>query len=197
MNTPTSIYAPTHKLGRAMQHMQEQGKRPCFRIEGIRITMASSTSANPGSLYIKDDNWDYIGKINTMGYMTISYATRITEAQKMIVQDAIVNPEGTAMANGKKTGTCCCCGRTLTNKLSIELGIGPICRGYWFPDSIEPIEATTVREPDMPLSTNPMDTLDDEYVVKILAAKYHELTPQQKDMFVLEVLDNTTKGAGL
>jgi hypothetical protein len=29
---------------------------------------------------------------------------------------------------GKLYGICCSCGRTLTNELSIELGIGPICR---------------------------------------------------------------------
>lgn len=28
---------------------------------------------------------------------------------------------------GKKTGQCSCCGRTLTNQASIDLGIGPIC----------------------------------------------------------------------
>lgn len=30
---------------------------------------------------------------------------------------------------GRRTGVCACCGRDLTNKESIELGIGPICRG--------------------------------------------------------------------
>ena len=32
---------------------------------------------------------------------------------------------------GKETGNCCVCARELTNKKSIELGIGPICRGYF------------------------------------------------------------------
>jgi hypothetical protein len=32
-----------------------------------------------------------------------------------------------AMAFGKLYGTCCVCGRTLTNELSIHLGIGPVC----------------------------------------------------------------------
>lgn len=34
-----------------------------------------------------------------------------------------------AKAYGKVTGTCCNCGRTLTNEDSIEAGIGPICAG--------------------------------------------------------------------
>lgn len=36
-----------------------------------------------------------------------------------------------AVAFGKQFGFCCVCGRLLTNALSIELGIGPICRGYF------------------------------------------------------------------
>lgn len=32
-----------------------------------------------------------------------------------------------AKSFGRRTGTCCCCGRTLTKKISIENGIGPIC----------------------------------------------------------------------
>lgn len=34
-----------------------------------------------------------------------------------------------AKAYGKVTGTCCNCGRKLTNEESIEAGIGPICAG--------------------------------------------------------------------
>jgi len=32
-----------------------------------------------------------------------------------------------AKAFGRRTGTCCCCGRTLTKAISIEQGIGPVC----------------------------------------------------------------------
>lgn len=34
-----------------------------------------------------------------------------------------------AIEFGKTYGHCCVCGRLLTNYKSIELGIGPICRG--------------------------------------------------------------------
>ena len=131
MNTTPTI--PSHKLGQAMQHMVEMGKRPCFRIEGLHITIASEVSANPGYLYIKDDNWNYIGKVTPDGYMKITFPSLITAVQKTVLMAAVHDPEEIAMSNGQATGTCCCCGRTLTNKLSIELGIGPICRGFWFP----------------------------------------------------------------
>lgn len=137
------INIPKHKLGIAMQHMVEQGKRPCFRIGGLRITIAGDYSSNPGALYIKDDNWDYIGKVTHEGVMKLNHPDKITAEQKMLVLAAIYDPEATAMSNGRVTGSCCCCGRTLTNKLSIELGIGPICRGFWFP---EPTVDTSAME---------------------------------------------------
>ena len=145
MNTKP-VPVPNHKLGQAMLHMVEQGKRPCFRIEGIRITMASEISANPGYLYIKGDDWGYIGKITPYGLMKIQHPNEITDIQKTYVLAAIHEPEKIAMTNGKITGTCCCCGRTLTNPLSIELGIGPICRGFWFPESITPTDTVAMLE---------------------------------------------------
>lgn len=36
-----------------------------------------------------------------------------------------------AITFGKQFGFCCVCGLLLTNKKSVELGIGPICRGYF------------------------------------------------------------------
>lgn len=133
----TDINTPKHKLGIAMQRMLQQGKKPCFRIDDLRITMASEFSRNPGHLYIKDSNWNYIGKVTPGGTLRVIHQDKITSEQMLLVLAAIVEPEDTAMSHGKTTGTCCCCGRTLTNKLSIELGIGPICRGFWFPESDE------------------------------------------------------------
>jgi hypothetical protein len=46
--------------------------------------------------------------------------TRLRPEWKMTVEQA--------KEFGALYGTCCACGRTLTNELSIDLGIGPICR---------------------------------------------------------------------
>ena len=138
---------PYHKLGQSMQRLLEEGKRPCYRIDGLRISAASATSVNPGALYVKTEDWDYIGKITPKGVLQIRNPDLITKQQKLLILEAINEPELTAMNQGKVTGTCCCCGRTLTNPLSIELGIGPICRGFWFPEStISTIEHTTIGE---------------------------------------------------
>ena len=44
------------------------------------------------------------------------------------VQSVAADPYAAAQLYGQQTGRCSCCGKELTNKLSIELGIGPICR---------------------------------------------------------------------
>jgi hypothetical protein len=36
-----------------------------------------------------------------------------------------------AVRYGRQTGRCSCCGRELTNKASIDAGIGPICASKW------------------------------------------------------------------
>ena len=40
----------------------------------------------------------------------------------------MTDPLAAAVAYGKRTGRCCCCGLELTHKDSIDLGIDPICR---------------------------------------------------------------------
>jgi hypothetical protein len=43
------------------------------------------------------------------------------------LEDAALDPTRAAKVHGQRTGTCACCGRELTNSLSIQMGIGPIC----------------------------------------------------------------------
>lgn len=42
-----------------------------------------------------------------------------------------IDPAEAARLYGKETGSCSCCGRELTDPVSIEAGIGPICAGKW------------------------------------------------------------------
>lgn len=50
---------------------------------------------------------------------------KLDESERMTLEEA--------KEYGKLTGSCCNCGRTLTDEDSIEAGIGPICAGkdYW------------------------------------------------------------------
>ena len=58
---------------------------------------------------------DYLGKAGLRG-LTLDNQLSESEAQEF----------------GKRTGTCVCCGRELTNEESRNLGIGPVCREKMF-----------------------------------------------------------------
>lgn len=144
---------PMNNLAKAMQRVidnPDSTAKPCYRIAGMRINLAKPDSANPGWLYVKDKDYKYLGKISPEGELKMGH---IDSTRAESLRQAIANPEQAAMASGKVTGICCCCGRTLTNKLSIELGIGPICRGYYFPpaDSIVDLGIDLLDEPLVPL----------------------------------------------
>jgi len=71
---------------------------------------------------------EYLGKIVDGRFI----ATRACQpADIAALQVAAADPLAAAIAYGRVTSSCSCCGLTLTNKLSIELGIGPICRDKW------------------------------------------------------------------
>ena len=71
---------------------------------------------------------EYLGKIVDGRFI----ATRACQpADIAALQVAAADPLAAAVAYGRVTSSCSCCGLTLTNKLSIELGIGPICRDKW------------------------------------------------------------------
>ena len=112
------------------EHAKTSGyKRPIYRAEGLKISLAPESSANAGALYVKTEGDDYIGKVLNGRFIATSAATdEHKQALTMIAQ----NPKDAAVRYGRQTGKCACCGRGLTNKQSIELGIGPICAERWF-----------------------------------------------------------------
>ena len=57
------------------------------------------------------------------------YYIRIDEREAVSV--IAENPRDAAIRYGQRTGSCACCGRALSNKQSIDLGIGPICAEKW------------------------------------------------------------------
>lgn len=54
--------------------------------------------------------------------------SRIPDSVKETLIAAAADPLTAAVKYGRETGSCSCCGKELTNKESIRLGIGPICR---------------------------------------------------------------------
>jgi hypothetical protein len=134
--TQTVVDAPVidmTKIEAAFSAAYSSGlKSPKLRIGGLVISPAKATSANAGALYVKSsggyDNSTYFGKIVGGKFLKSRECDAATE---QLILTTAADPLAAAMAHGKQTGICSCCGAELTNKLSIELGIGPICRGKW------------------------------------------------------------------
>jgi hypothetical protein len=101
---------------------------------GVRMLFqpanANAKPENQGAIYVKDESNDtYLGKVKDGKF----YRSRAcSDEQYAAVIAACQAPEESAVSFGKTFGSCSCCGRTLTNELSIQLGIGPICRGKFF-----------------------------------------------------------------
>ena len=103
-------------------------KRPILRFDGgdveIKVSVAKDNSKNAGHLYVKADG-EYLGKITPAGVFVKAYNT--TDEQVELIKNIGEQPLEEAKRYGRVTGSCSVCGRELTNKDSIEAGIGPIC----------------------------------------------------------------------
>lgn len=103
-------------------------KKPTYRAEGLVISRAPDGGKNPGMLYVKNEAGAYQGKIEGATFRGTPFtAPGTADILKGIAED----PMAAAVRYGRKTGRCACCGRELTNALSVELGIGPVCRSKW------------------------------------------------------------------
>jgi hypothetical protein len=54
-----------------------------------------------------------------------------SDEHKLALTTIASNPRDAAVRYGRQTGNCACCGRALSNKESVEIGIGPICIKNW------------------------------------------------------------------
>lgn len=105
-------------------------QRPKLRVGDFTFSLASERSKYAGqALFVKHNEDGYCGRIDLASarfIMVPSHAARLP-AVEQICRD----PLAAAVAHGKQTGKCSCCGLTLTNEESVRLGIGPICREKW------------------------------------------------------------------
>lgn len=103
-------------------------KRPALIIGEIKLKPAKPTGRNPGAIYVTMRG-EYQGKIAGNSFIPVreadsSIAGRVAEIAR--------DPMAAAVLSGKETGTCSCCGRELTDPVSIANGIGPICAEKFF-----------------------------------------------------------------
>jgi hypothetical protein len=103
---------------------------PGLRLGDFRFKLAPPAGRNAGAIYVTR-NRTYLGKILYGRFQPVSECDQVTA-------DAIVaaasDPLAAAVAYGRETGRCSCCGRLLSQEESVRLGIGPICRGRYFAD---------------------------------------------------------------
>lgn len=112
---------------------EKGGKKITYRSSVIRLSAAPDNGANPGMIYIKDNNGDYVGKMNRRGYkLPFQKSSNLTipELNAALIEIA-TDPEGVAVRYARQTGICACCGAELTDPESVKRGIGPICAETW------------------------------------------------------------------
>lgn len=114
---------------RAIESAQDRGlKRITMRFADFIV----KPSKYQGKVYI----FSHEKEVNQWGTLSNVYLGWITATETNLgeidlikrVQSVAADPYAAAKLYGQNTGSCTCCGRELTNSLSIELGIGPICR---------------------------------------------------------------------
>jgi hypothetical protein len=91
------------------------------RLPGFILSTVTK-GINEGSLYIYE-NQQYKGKITPKGILKGS----VSEDTLNLLEDAKENLLQLAKIYGHQTGNCSLCGRTLSDSLSVQMGIGPVC----------------------------------------------------------------------
>lgn len=99
-------------------------KRATIRTEQFTFKPASAASANNGWVYVESANdKTYLGKISPEG----KFVGKLDATVISTLMTVCANPLEAAIAYGRRTGNCSCCGRKLDKHASIDAGIGPIC----------------------------------------------------------------------
>jgi hypothetical protein len=109
-------------------------KQPFFRTEALNIKPAKKDAR---ILYVLDRripdrdggrNGTYVGKI-VDGRFEARREAQSDTLDRLVALAA--DPLKAAVEYGRSTGICCCCGRELSDPVSVANGIGPICQSKW------------------------------------------------------------------
>lgn len=100
-----------------------KAKNRKFQVRLPGVTLSTVTKGqNVGCVYVFE-NSSYVTKITDNGELV----GVVSEDVQNLLVDANENLFELAKLYGHETGECSVCGRTLTDSLSIQMGIGPIC----------------------------------------------------------------------
>lgn len=112
-------------MQRAFDAAHSNGVRsPFMRIEGYTLKPAKFY---PGRIYVTEDTSgfnEYMGKLENSQFYP---APNCKASQKQAILAACANPLDAVVKFGRKFGRCSVCSRPLTDPVSIQRAIGPIC----------------------------------------------------------------------
>jgi hypothetical protein len=121
-NVDISVEAIATAFAAATQHGIAA---PKLRLGTFLFSLAPNTGRNAGAIYVKTAaSREYLGKVIGGKFSPTLACDAVTKAEVVAVA---ADPANAAKAYGQRTNKCSCCGRTLTNGDSVDLGIGPIC----------------------------------------------------------------------
>lgn len=96
-------------------------KKPILRFE---MFQASLDRRDSNLVWLNNGFDNRLGRIQNGKFVA---GRDCSPEQANAIEAALNDPLAAAIAYGKRIGACSCCGLTLTNSVSIERGIGPIC----------------------------------------------------------------------
>ena len=121
---------------------QKIAKRPIFRTDGFQIE--TDREVGIATLWIKDTTQGkYVGKIEGGRFNAFRAATAATLPA---IEAVAADPTASAIAYAHKFKSCCCCGRTLRNPVSVHAVVGPICAENWGLEHLRIAAAEAIAE---------------------------------------------------
>ena len=126
------------ELSRSFLSASEHLKWPKLRLvteNGQRVVLSrcGPNSRTPGHVNVTDGGPfganTYFGRIDPEGRAFLRDTAKGDVEELLGRFDA--DPDGEIKEQGARTGNCCCCGRELTDPVSVANGIGPVCAGRW------------------------------------------------------------------
>lgn len=123
------------KVEEAMSRAKSNGiKKPKMRLalgedDSMTLSLAGPNSRWNGSIYVVQYCGTYLGRITDNVFIPSREGSSLGIES---IISALAKPMDSAVAYGRRFGDCSCCGRELTNHVSIEMGIGPICASKFF-----------------------------------------------------------------
>lgn len=132
----TPAQRPVAGLGRIIEIFRKAAERlnepRCHFLvnkEEMTLIAAGETSKNPGYVYVQRKGGQYVGKISDQGTF---YPVKTAPADTRACLEAFADdPMKAAVAYGQATKRCARCNKRLINPVSVEIGMGPICRSFF------------------------------------------------------------------